>query len=796
MTQRFISPGVFTQENDLSFLPQGIAQIGAAFIGPTLKGTAFRPVIVTSQNDFTAQFGGLSTDFYTPYAVQNYLKKAERATVVRVLGLAGYDNAVVKTLQVTISGSGGEYTVGYLHPSRLGVTLPTGSIGTASSPTQFSLTISGSGTGTATFNSMSIDPTNANYFVKVLGTSPLTSRDAYVYASFPRAAEFISGALAGSGSVKVYNSTTTSAELMLSGSVYGTYANARTPMIHSQQIGSVKYDLFQFFTLSDGNAANDDVKISIVNIRPDPQGTSYGMFGVVVRDINDTDAKVNVLEQFDNLNLDPSSANYIGRRIGTSRTVIDANGSVYLEGEYPNNSKYVYVSITSAIDSVPSSALPYGFAALATPINATNVPGPSYITTRYYTPAGATTAVANNNVYYGYDFNDETGLSYLAPTPSGSINSALSTLRVGFQPSGSNEVPLGGADGGFDLLTILSSQDQSDLSASSAVTLRKFTVPFQGGFDGQNPAGNRYTGASIVSTNTQGFDLSDSSKDGAKAYTQAIQTLSDPDAWDINMLIMPGVIYSQHPYVAQQGINLSETRGDNFFIMDADILGATVSSMVNSITALDSNYTGVYHPWVKIFDADNNKNVWVPPSVVMAGVFANNDAVAAEWYAPAGLNRGGIDIALQVRTRLAQSDRDTLYDGRINPIAQFPAQGIVVWGQKTLQQDASALDRINVRRLLIAVKKYIASVSRYLVFEPNVDSTRQKFLSTVNPYLASVQERNGLYAFKVVMDSTNNTPDIIDRNILVGSLFLQPAKAAEGIMLSFNILPTGAAFSE
>jgi phage tail sheath protein FI len=180
----------------------------------------------------------------------------------------------------------------------------------------------------------------------------------------------------------------------------------------------------------------------------------------------------------------------------------------------------------------------------------------------------------------------------------------------------------------------------------------------------------------------------------------------------------------------------------------------------------------------------------------MGGVYAFNDKVAAEWFAPAGLNRGGISVALQVRSRLAQPDRDDLYEGRVNPIAQFPGQGIVTWGQKTLQQQASALDRINVRRLLIAVKKFIASSSRYLVFEPNVEATRARFLSIVNPYLSSVQERNGLYAFKVVMDETNNTADMIDRNILVGDLYLKPTKTAEFIVLNFNVLPTGAVFPE
>jgi phage tail sheath protein FI len=175
-------------------------------------------------------------------------------------------------------------------------------------------------------------------------------------------------------------------------------------------------------------------------------------------------------------------------------------------------------------------------------------------------------------------------------------------------------------------------------------------------------------------------------------------------------------------------------------------------------------------------------------------VFAYNDNTAAEWFAPAGLNRGGISSAVGVKVRLPQASRDTLYEGKVNPIAQFPGQGICVWGQKTLQRRPSALDRVNVRRLLIAVKKYIASAARYLVFEQNVEATRNRFLNIANPYLASVQERSGLYAFRVIMDDTNNTPDVIDRNILYGQLYLQPTKTAEFIILDFNVLPTGAVF--
>jgi phage tail sheath protein FI len=221
---------------------------------------------------------------------------------------------------------------------------------------------------------------------------------------------------------------------------------------------------------------------------------------------------------------------------------------------------------------------------------------------------------------------------------------------------------------------------------------------------------------------------------------------------------------------------------------------AAIENVVSMASQFDSNYGATYYPWVKIVDTNSNRVIPVPPSVVMMSVFAANDQVAAEWFAPAGLNRGGIPAAVQVIDRLTHSERDSLYEGRVNPIAAFPGQGIVAWGQKTLQRQPSALDRINVRRLLIALKKFIASSSRYLVFEQNVASTRQRFLNIVNPYLDGVQQRSGLYAFKVVMDESNNTPDLVDRNILYGQIYLKPSKTAEFIVLDFNVLPTGATF--
>ena len=260
------------------------------------------------------------------------------------------------------------------------------------------------------------------------------------------------------------------------------------------------------------------------------------------------------------------------------------------------------------------------------------------------------------------------------------------------------------------------------------------------------------------------------------------------------MLALPGVIHSLHPLVTNAGIDMCETRGDAFYVMDLCEQEHSVATAVSKVAGLDTNYAAVYYPWVKVLDTARNKPVLVPPSVIVPGAIAQSDRIGAEWFAPAGLNRGILGNVIETKIRLNQAERDQLYNEKINPIATFPQTGVCIWGQKTLQERSTALDRINVRRLLIALKKFIASASKYLVFEQNTLQTRTRFLNIVNPYLESVQQQQGLFAFRVVMDETNNTPDVVDRNQLVGQIFLQPAKTAEFIILDFNVLPTGATF--
>ena len=289
--------------------------------------------------------------------------------------------------------------------------------------------------------------------------------------------------------------------------------------------------------------------------------------------------------------------------------------------------------------------------------------------------------------------------------------------------------------------------------------------------------------------NIQGFTAAD--------YITAFKILANKDEYRFSVLMAPGIGLDSTGATAANGlINTCENRGDAIAIVDCTRYG-TATSLVPAtmLTAnQNSNYAATYWPWIQLYSSTLGKNVWAPPSTVIGGVYAFNDQVAASWFAPAGLNRGGIPSVLRAERKLSQADRDALYSANVNPLATFPGEGVVVFGQKTLQKKPTALDRVNVRRLLIALKDYIGQVANGLVFEQNTNVTRNRFLSQVNPYMESVVQRQGLYAYKVVMDDTINTPDVIDRNQLIGQIYIQPTKTAEFIILNFNVLPTGATF--
>jgi hypothetical protein len=581
MAERIVSPGVFTREVDQSFLPAGLAAIGAAVIGPTAKGPAGIPTVVTSYSDYLQKFGGTITSgsgaaqgsykYLTNYMAQEYLKYADTLTVVRILA-GGYGPA---TAAVTCSG------------------VP------ASAFTLYTLSDG------ADQNSDGAEGTNN--------------------------------------------------------------------------------------TLTNGTVNNLRWEITGVN-------TTKGTFTLLIRRGDDTGKRKIIVEQYNNLTLDPNSSNYIAKVIGDQVYTLRDSGTtdpfLQLSGSYANRSNFIRVEVNR--------------------------------TTYNYLDA-------NGNI------RDNALSSSLPAAVSGTFS--------------------GGSDG--NVVHPIAFYDE------------------------------------ITDTNTQGFNLGQAPS-GSTSYTDAIYLLKNQDEYDINLLALPGLVdnFSNHSTILTTALTAMEDRADAFLLIDPVEYGASIGQATAKAESRDTNYAATYWPWVKIPDVDLGRNVWVPASTLIPSVYAFNDRVAAPWYAPAGLNRGALDIAVQTERKLTQSNRDTLYESAVNPIATFPNAGVVVYGQKTLQKKSSALDRVNVRRLLIAAKKFVASATKYLVFENNTAATRNRFLSIVNPYFESVQQRQGLYAFKVVMDDTNNTPDVIDRNEMRGAIYLQPAKTAEFIIIDFNILPTGASFPE
>jgi len=830
MAERIVSPGVFTRERDLSFLPQGVSEIGAAIIGPTEKGPSFVPTIVRNFEEFKKIFGSYNSDYYTPFTVKNYLDSAGTVTIVKVGYLGGYK---VSGFNLVVSGSGStKFVVAQFQPAKPNnsgeglisgsLNIPGGGQGAASA-SSFNLVINGAN-ATASLSAVTLqengsptgilDATSGNYIAKQVPdvasaqTIGSTNAPAYMYKFFRTdlSSSFSNGRLSISSSLSIENIADNGIDYASGAETVDTSnghyiktitgnkdaASARTPFILAQD----STELFRIHMRADGNATNHHYAVIRDIKRPQNSNSSpeFSEFGLAVYSLDG-----NLIEAYSNLNMDPDSANYIVKVIGDQFETVNNDGEITTFGDYPNLSQYIRIGDHKEDTFRQNKALqPMGYAAVLDPIVSTaNVPTSSFNRSQTL-PRKFDADTYKEDLPYGFKidprfYEDElaTNKQYLSPIPKSETsgqNAAFSLLNMsGFGDSSSSE---------FSKFTNFSTSAQL-LSISSSVQQLKFAVPMQHGFDGINPAAPKHTGTSISTANTSGFDITNSSSSGSVAYKRAINAIANPDEYDINMLVTPGIIHKHHSIVSNHAIDKVEARADAFYVMDGSDIDDNVATAVNNVVNLDTNYVATYYPWVRMDDPSRSSGtIFVPPSVVIPGVIAFTDSVAHEWFAPAGLNRGGLTNVRMTKRKLTHTDRDTLYEGRVNPIASFPGQGVVVFGQKTLQAKPSALDRINVRRLLIRLKKFIASSSRFLVFEQNDSSTRSRFLNIVNPFLESVQANSGLSAFKVVMDDSNNTPDVIDRNQLVGQIFIQPTRTAEFIVLDFSVLPTGAAFPE
>jgi len=381
---------------------------------------------------------------------------------------------------------------------------------------------------------------------------------------------------------------------------------------------------------------------------------------------------------------------------------------------------------------------------------------------------------------------DETGAYYLQTTGSYIVNSRYIRVRSVNAPTPNY----------FNTLGVAQAQFTSSIPANGSGS-------YQGAFGGANGQVMNGSGAAVKffenilsttsvntneTTNIQGVYPSD--------YTIALSLLANADEYEYKTISVPGLNYQNASSAISTLLINTQNRGDAIAVIDTTTYGQALNAAVTQAQSIDSSYGATYWPWVQLRSQETGKLFFCPASTIVPAVYEYSDKISAEWFAPAGLTRGGLSTVIQPERRLTVTQRDTLYAGKVNPIAIFPGQGTVIYGQKTLQAKPSALDRVNVRRLLISLKRYIGGLAENLVFEQNTQTTRNNFLARVNPYLQLVQQRQGLYSFRVVMDETNNTPDVIDRNQLVGAIYLQPTRTAEYILLDFNILPTGATFGQ
>ena len=693
MAETLVSPGVLASEIDRSFITQGPVTAGAAIIGPTVKGPVEVPTVVTSWSDYQGKFGtsfisgGNVYTYFTSIAAYNYFNNGGNSLLVARVVSGSYTPATssfsnnVATTPGTLSTASKDLT-GLSDPINIEFRV------VANSDTyRFLPTASGNyqddADGKLYFfaSSSTVNTVVSNLASKINGVSGLGLT---VNAN--------TGVISFTGSISssAYNGYTFQTG---SGTSFLTQATLNGGSAGS---GGVAFILS---TIAEGTAQNsfstadasgvlpsgsaDNIKWTITNV-----DTSSGYFNLIIRQGNDSNNNQTILEQWNQLSLDPFDSKFISKVLGDqSQELKSDNGDFYLQttGNYPGGSNYVRVSTL-------------------------NYTTPNYLD-------------SNGNLINS---------SYTSSLPilgSGSFGGAEGSVKVG---------------------------------------------------------ANFYN--NITNLNTQGLIASN--------YDNMISLLSNKDNYQYNVILTPGLCndYAAHTDKINDIISNCQDRGDCIYVADLASYDSTVSNVVSQAQTKNTSYAAAYWPWVMVQDPNIGQNVWVPASTVIGGVYAYNDSVSEPWFAPAGINRGGLSQVIKAERQLPQATRDTLYQGKVNPIATFPGTGVVVYGQKTLQTRASALDRVNVRRLLIALKSYISQVANTLVFEQNSTATRNNFLAQVNPYLENVQQRQGLYAFKVIMDDSNNTADVIDRNELVGQIYVQPTKTAEFIYLDFIVTPTGASF--
>ena len=676
-----------------------------------------------------------------------------------------------------------------------------------------SFTINGTASDGNTFSyDVSMDRTKKNYLPRVFGSSAQDKEtELWVEEIYTNVLEDLIAKSQVRGLDVTFNNISGDETINPNGYLSDykeQWKSAASPWVLSELkgtgTGATLQRLFRFITISDGNAANEDVKFSIINIKPDDK-----TFDLIIRKFNDTDANPSIVEKFSNISLDVNATGFLGRKVGTS------------DGEYPLRSKYIMVEFYDDQDPDLANHFPAGFEGVLnrTYIGSRNSLPPKIEYKTVYTDFNTsklrkTYLGLNTNIGIDQDFFDYKGKNavnngvftgktdgfHLDVNAEGAtvdlgIDSYIPTLQVGDAPF----VNDAGLDGG----------------PYEKIAARKFTFAPFGGWDGwdvyrtKRTNDDRYTkngsrGSIGEQNGTFSTYITSEGDEGITsdyyAYLDGIYTFNNPEAVNINVFATPGIDLRDNISLVENAVDMIEVdRADSLYVIttpdtDDDGLAITPDEAVDIVedSGIDSNYSATYWPWLQMNDTENNRYVWLPPTLEVMRNIALTDNVAFPWFAAAGLNRGTTN-AIKARVKLKLDERDDLYEGRINPMATFSDVGVVIFGNKTLQVKETALNRINVRRLLLQARKLISAVSIRLLFEQNDDVVRNQFLSLVNPILDNIRKERGLTDFRVVLD---DTPESIDRNELNGRIFIKPTRSLEFISIEFNITNTGASFDD
>ncbi|PCI28132.1 hypothetical protein COB55_04450 [Candidatus Wolfebacteria bacterium] len=642
---------------------------------------------------------------------------------------------------------------------------------------------------------VSLLETNRDYIIKVLGeTAADKTTKIWVEEHYPE----LIRKLDDDGRLYGLKSTLTDAATQLNN--YKTkFKTPETPFVVSEVRGNTVERLFKFISISDGDSANEQIKISIQNINLETKE-----FDVIIRDFTDTDIAVKPLESFTRCTMQPTLNNFVGKRIGTDN------------GDYTSKSKYVTLVID---ENAPADSFPAGFEGYIQHNYSGNTK-PELIYKQTYTTDERSSVSKLKKTFLGISEK-----AYDKTKKSSKIGTGIDKKHFIFQGADTwtGVTPgfhLDQGASGFTANTHTFKPGATNIRVTTDVgagtyyekrVSRKFTLVPAQGYDGWDIYRTSRTFSDLYKVGatgykneiTNGLFIDTTNEEIANsdyyAYLTGIKTFDNPESVNINLFATPGINFSDQLGLVNEAISMIENdRADTLYVVttpdatDSTTLAEDTVDLLDT-SDIDSSYTATYYPWIQTRDDENGVNIFLPPTAEVVKNIALTDNVSFPWFAPAGLTRG-LTKGKKTRRKLTQDDRDTLYKGRINPIATFSDVGVVIWGNKTLQVKESALDRINVRRLLLQTRKLISAIAIRLVFEQNDQELRDQFLSLVNPILDGIKQQRGLAEFKVVMDDTVNSPESIDRNELFGEIFIKPTRSAEFIVLSFNIMPSGSNF--